>query len=129
MTRYHALIRTHHITSRRKVATLRAAARQHQCTVLLRAGGVPGLMYVAAGSAEGVAAWVDVVRGLRYKDYKVLAAPSDVSDAGKERHQGQEKHDEGELDEVAEVKDFGRRMEELGLWEWWRGRMGFVKGG
>ena len=57
---YHALIRTHHITSRKKVATLKAAAKKHGCAALLRSGGIPGIMYVR-GDERGVKEWVDVV--------------------------------------------------------------------
>lgn len=58
---YHALIKTHHITSRKKVSTLKAAAEQHDVSALLRSGGVPGIMYVEGREKEGVEAWVGVV--------------------------------------------------------------------
>jgi hypothetical protein len=57
---YHALIRTHHITSRKKVAALKAAAKKYACAALLRSGGVPGIMYVR-GEEDGVEGWVGVV--------------------------------------------------------------------
>ena len=57
---YHALIRTHHITSRKKVAHLRKAAAQYDCYALLRSGGSPGIMY-CKGSEEGVKEWVAAV--------------------------------------------------------------------
>ena len=57
---YHALIRTHHITSRKKVSTLKAAAERSEVFALLRSGGIPGLMYVE-GSHDGVDAWVGTV--------------------------------------------------------------------
>lgn len=57
---YHALIRTHHITSRKKVATLKAAAKNHGCYALLRSGGTPGIMYVR-GEEGGVKEWVETV--------------------------------------------------------------------
>ena len=57
---YHALIRTHHITSRKKVAHLRKAAAQYDCYALLRSGGCPGIMY-CKGSEEGVKEWVAAV--------------------------------------------------------------------
>lgn len=56
---YHALIRTHHITSRKKVATLKAAAKRHGCFALLRSGGSPGIMYVR-GDEVSVKKWVDI---------------------------------------------------------------------
>lgn len=57
---FHALIKTHHITSRKKVSIIRAAAVKFECYALLRSGGVPGVMYVE-GSEEGVSNWVDTV--------------------------------------------------------------------
>lgn len=57
---YHALIKTHHITSRKKVSTIKAAADKHECYALLRSGGIPGVMYVE-GSQEGVASLVDII--------------------------------------------------------------------
>ena len=60
MTLFNALIRTHHITSRKKVAKLRQAAANHNVLALLRSGGAPGIMYVE-GEERGVRAWVDSV--------------------------------------------------------------------
>lgn len=56
-TIFNALLRTHHITSRKKVAALTQAARKHEVYALLRSGGSPGIMYVE-GSKDGVTAWV-----------------------------------------------------------------------
>jgi hypothetical protein len=58
---YNALIRTHHITSRKKVAKLKQAASLHDVFVLIRYGGVPGVMYVE-GQEAGVNDWVSVVQ-------------------------------------------------------------------
>ena len=58
---YHALIRTHHITSRKKVAKLKQAADALGVYVLLRSGGSPGVMYVE-GKEDGVKEWVGVVQ-------------------------------------------------------------------
>lgn len=57
MSSYIAFIRTHHITSRKKVAALKLAAERHGCFALLRSGGSPGMMYVE-GSEEAVRSWV-----------------------------------------------------------------------
>jgi hypothetical protein len=61
MSAYIALIRTHHITSRKKVAALKLAAERHGCFALLRSGGSPGIMYVE-GSEEAVRSWVSQAR-------------------------------------------------------------------
>lgn len=58
---HNALIRTHHITSRKKVAKLKQAATFHDVFVLLRSGGAPGVMYVE-GKEDGVNQWVSDVQ-------------------------------------------------------------------
>jgi len=60
MNCWNALIRTHHITSRKKVAKLRQAADHHHVLALLRYGGAPGIMYVE-GRENGVQQWVEAV--------------------------------------------------------------------
>ena len=57
---WNALIRTHHITSRKKVAKLKQAASAQDVFVLLRSGSPPGIMYVE-GHEQGVVEWVDAV--------------------------------------------------------------------
>jgi hypothetical protein len=58
---WNALIRTHHITSRKKVAKLKQAAGDNGVFVLLRSGGAPGIIYVE-GTQEGVEKWVTSVQ-------------------------------------------------------------------
>ena len=58
---WHALIRTHHITSRKKVAKLKQAAATHHVYVLVRSGSSPGIMYVE-GPQAGVESWVAAVQ-------------------------------------------------------------------
>lgn len=57
---FNALIRTHHITSRKKVTKLKQAADATQVFALLRSGSSPGIMYVE-GPESGVRHWVDSV--------------------------------------------------------------------
>lgn len=57
---FNALIRTHHITSRKKVTKLKQAAEACDIFALLRSGGCPGIMYVE-GNEKGVRQWVDSV--------------------------------------------------------------------
>ena len=57
---WNALIRTHHITSRKKVAKLKQAAGDKSVFVILRRG-LPGVMYVE-GTREGVEGWVSAVQ-------------------------------------------------------------------
>lgn len=58
---WHALIRTHHITSRKKVAKLRQAASAEDVYALIRYGGAPGIMYVQ-GRKGNVDSWVAAVQ-------------------------------------------------------------------
>ena len=58
---WHALIRTHHITSRYKVSRLRQAAKRLGVYAVVRNGGPPGVMYVE-GPRESVEDWIDEVR-------------------------------------------------------------------
>jgi hypothetical protein len=117
---YTALIRTHHITSRKKVATLKAAAKAIRCSALLRSGGMPGVMYVESRHEASVRKWVDIVHDLRYKDYQLVAPPARLIDRG-----AGSAGDGFAFEEVESVKEFGAKMQEMGIWEWWRKAMGY----
>lgn len=53
------LIKTHHMTSRKKIIALNKAAKRFSCSVLLKTGGPPGVM-LAEGEEAGE--WLEVVR-------------------------------------------------------------------
>jgi hypothetical protein len=122
MAFYHAFIRTHHITSRQKVALLKAAAKKHDVTALLRSGGVPGLMYVHGRSLDSVQCWVDVVHGLRYKDHHLVVPASKVPE-GCLGNVGDDTV--GIVEEVEAVRDMAAVMEKRGLLGWWKKAMRF----
>ena len=122
---YNALIRTHHITSRKKVAALKRAADVHQCSVLLRSGGCPGIMYVEGRDKVQVEGWVGVVRKLRYKDFQLVTRPSALEPEGEPEENIKEELDIG-LAEVESVKEFGNFMEKRGVLNWWRKGMGYT---
>ncbi|KAI6832079.1 hypothetical protein KC340_g7340 [Hortaea werneckii] len=122
---WNALIRTHHITSRKKVAKLKQAASAQDVFVLLRSGSPPGIMYVE-GERRGTEEWVSTVQKLRYKDYQLAARPAEVereSDRGKV--QGEGLVGEG-LHETESVKDFAQQMHDRGVFGWWRKAMGYT---
>ncbi|CAN9439661.1 unnamed protein product [Alternaria alternata] len=119
---YNALIRTHHITSRKKVAKLKAAASNCHIYALLRYGGCPGIMY-CQGSETGVREWVSNVQRLRYKDFQLVKKPAGKEVEGKEVKDGVTY---GKLEEVESVKDFGASMQKMGVWSWWRKGMGYI---
>jgi len=57
---YNALIRTHHVTSRKKVGKVKKMAVHELRYLLIRSGGSPGLMY-AEGSEESLKDWISGV--------------------------------------------------------------------
>ncbi|KAF2005221.1 hypothetical protein P154DRAFT_518753 [Amniculicola lignicola CBS 123094] len=121
---WNALIRTHHITSRKKVAKLRQAATNYDVFALLRYGGCPGIMY-CEGTESGVRNWVSTVQRLRYKDYHLVRKPA-VLDTERAVRQWTPSAEFGKLEEVESVKEFGAHMQEAGVWQWWRRGMGFL---
>jgi hypothetical protein len=122
---FNALIRTHHITSRKKVAVLKKAADAHNCYVLLRSGGSPGVMYVEGRREEDVGAWVNTVQRLRYKDYQLVTKPAPQTDEGCEGERDRDCTTRPGLREVDSVKEFGFIMKERGFLNWWRKGMGY----
>lgn len=122
---FNALIRTHHITSRKKLAALRKAASNNAVYALMCSGGCPGIMY-CEGDEDGVKEWVGIVQRLRYKDFQLVKKPAEL-----ENLQGQSHLRKalvlGKMEEVESVKEFGARMDALGLWDWWRRGMGYTK--
>ncbi|RAH71059.1 uncharacterized protein BO66DRAFT_64283 [Aspergillus aculeatinus CBS 121060] len=126
---YNALIRTHHITSRKKVSALKRAADMHNCFVLLRSGGCPGIMYVEARDKDAVESWVNVVRNLRYKDFQLVTRPG-LLEVEYEQNSAGERADPPKqrpgVSEIDSVKEFGGLMEQRGVWKWWRKGMGYL---
>lgn len=113
------LIRTHHITSRKKLQRVRKAASQHALPfVLIRSGGSPGIMY-AEGAEADVGAWVSFVRGLRYKDFHCPRKPAE------NRVLVPNQTALASFEEVESVTEFGYRMEQRGLASWWKSAMGY----
>ncbi|KAA8644892.1 hypothetical protein EYZ11_007484 [Aspergillus tanneri] len=136
---HNALIRTHHITSRKKVSALKRAADTYNCFVLLRSGGCPGIMYVESKEKVAVESWVSTVRNLRYKDFQLVARPGVLADENQTYGENSKNHRYQErlsqemkrdqtigLFEVETVKDFGSIMQQRGVWHWWRKGMGYT---
>lgn len=119
---WNALIRTHHITSRKKIAKLRHAAGKEKVYALLRSGGSPGLMY-AEGEREGIEEWVASVQRLRYKDFQLAIRPGMVQ----RETDGfdTDPSERGTLYETGSVRDFAAQMERRRVMAWWRKGMGY----
>lgn len=124
---YTALIRTHHITSRKKLQRVKKSARQLEVPyVLVRSGGAPGIMYAEAPEENAVASWVAAVRDLRYKDFQCARKPTLqrvlLSAAAGGKSAAPTSPSFQELETTAE---FGHVMEEKGLTKWWGVGMGY----
>ncbi|KAL4748795.1 hypothetical protein BDW72DRAFT_195436 [Aspergillus terricola var. indicus] len=138
MSYYNALIRTHHITSRKKVSALKRAADSFNVFAILRSGGCPGIMYIEAKDKDAVESWINVVRNLRYKDFQLVSRPACVMvEEELMKAEGKENNDAQRggkaflgvgLEEVESVKEFGNLMAQRGVWQWWRKGMGYVRG-
>lgn len=125
---FNCLIRTHHITSRKKLQKVRKAAKQnHVDSVLVRSGGSPGIFYAESRDAEGLEEWVSMLQALRYKDYQCVARPAPVSERdGVAALNGQEKrHGADGFCEMHSIADFAQQMDLRGLSTWWKKGMGY----
>ncbi len=60
---HRALIKTHHMTSRKKITAINKAAKKYDCAVYLKTGArPPGCMIAESEGEEGVRAWVASVK-------------------------------------------------------------------
>ncbi|KAL9630807.1 MAG: hypothetical protein Q9204_004535 [Flavoplaca sp. TL-2023a] len=117
---YRALIKTHHMTSRKKIQAITKSAKQHSCSVLLKTGKPPGVM-IAEGTEDALKQWVEGVKRLRYKDYRLLRLEAVTT--------GQLTTTPGNVTEFGAMKDLSAHLEECEVWEWWAEHMGFTNGG
>lgn len=58
---FRALIKTHHMTSRKKIQAITKSAKHHSCSVLIKTGKPPGVM-IAEGTEDAVKQWVETVK-------------------------------------------------------------------
>ncbi|KAL8827427.1 MAG: hypothetical protein Q9170_007015 [Blastenia crenularia] len=120
MLSHRALIKTHHMTSRRKIQLLTKSAKLTSCSVLLKTGKPPGVM-IAEGDEEGVRSWVEGVKRLRYKDYRLLRLEAIE---GKQLPIGP-----GSVLEINSMKELSAYLAECDLLNWWTEHMRFTSGG
>ncbi|KAL1864610.1 hypothetical protein Daus18300_007627 [Diaporthe australafricana] len=121
-TLFVTLIRTHHVTSRKKLQRVRKAAAHFGIPfVLVRYGGSPGLMYAEGHDGSRLSAWVGAVKDLRYKDFQCVYKPEarqlsddDASAATRPPVPS------GAFNETESVSAFGQVMEWKGLGEWFK---------
>ncbi|TVY46663.1 hypothetical protein LOCC1_G003759, partial [Lachnellula occidentalis] len=116
------LIKTHHMTSRKKIGIITRATKRLDCSVLLKVGANPGIM-LCEGHENRASEWETVVRKLRYKDMRLLKRES-IS----ELHLATLGVKEGDVEEMEEIKDFAKLLEkDPRLFHSWRVGMGYVK--
>lgn len=124
---YRALIKTHHMTSRKKITTLTKSASHLNCSVLLKTGSCPGIMLCEASTLLSMQDWVEGVRKLRYKDYQLMKKEMVIL-AEKERAL-RGIVDRGQVVEIDKLSDFGKILGDGELHAWWRRAMGYVREG
>ncbi|KAH7148443.1 hypothetical protein EDB81DRAFT_792281 [Dactylonectria macrodidyma] len=126
---FNCLIRTHHITSRKKVQRVRRAASQLNVDwVLIRSGGSPGIMFAESRDEAGLVEWVAAVQALRYKDFRcpVRPGPAPVDgDGGKHKGANGMVLRATGFDETESVAEFAKQMDIRGLGAWWKRGMGY----
>lgn len=118
-TLFVTLIRTHHVTSRKKLQRVKKAAAHFGVPfVLVRYGGSPGLMYAESDEASCLGSWVGAVKDLRYKDFQCVYKPEarQVGDGPA----AAQVLPSGAFNETESVSFFGQVMERKGLGEWFR---------
>ena len=116
---FNCLIRTHHITSRKKLQRVRRAAGEFGVDwLLIRSGGSPGLMFAESSRLDRLEHWVAAVQNLRYKDFQCAQKPAPSASASPVLLASGFK-------EVGVMADFGSEMELRGLTQWWHKAMGY----
>lgn len=128
---FNCLIRTHHITSRKKVRRVRHAADQLGVDkVLIRSGGSPGIMFAESGDETSLVDWVAEVQALRYKDFRCVSRPA-LTEAVAPARAPAPSQLTGLLrtagfHETESVAEFAKEMEYKGLTGWWKKAMGYT---
>lgn len=117
-TLFVTLIRTHHVTSRKKLQRVRKAAAHFDIPfVLVRYGGSPGLMYAESHAGSCLSSWVSAVKDLRYKDFQCVYKPGARLVHGASTTSPVPS---GAFNETESVSSFGQVMEWKGLGEWFK---------
>src|SRR6478736_5188812 len=113
---FNCLIRTHHITSRKKLWRVRRAAENLNVDwLLVKSGSPPGLMFAEARDLSELTEWVSTVQSLRYKDYRCVAKPAPAPEGSVVEDKGVRRMG---FEETTEVKEFAKVMEVRGLGGW-----------
>ncbi|KFH42172.1 hypothetical protein ACRE_071070 [Hapsidospora chrysogenum ATCC 11550] len=128
---FNCLIRTHHITSRKKLQKVRRAAGQLGVGVLVRSNGSPGLMYGESYTEDGLVDWVAAVQALRYKDFRCVFRPALITDQVMDDDDPAGMQEQTSrpilagLHETNSITQFAAEMEARRLTRWWKRGMGY----
>lgn len=115
------LIRTHHVTSRKKLQRVKKAAAHFDIPfVLVRYGGSPGLMYAESTEGPNLGSWVSAVKDLRYKDFQCVYKPEMRALNLDDPAAATTPVPAGAFNETESVSSFGQVMEHKGLGEWFK---------
>ncbi|KAG9238507.1 hypothetical protein BJ875DRAFT_450936 [Amylocarpus encephaloides] len=118
------LIKTHHMTSRKKISVITRAAKTLDCVIVLKVGAPPGIM-LCEGANGNAKEWETVVRKLRYKDMQLMRRDEGID----RKHLVPLGIKDGYVREIPEIKEFAKFLEgDAGLYKWWRVWMGYTKG-
>ncbi|KAK9802326.1 hypothetical protein SCARD494_00259 [Seiridium cardinale] len=121
LTLFTTLIRTHHVTSRKKLQRVKKAALHRNIPyVLVRYGGSPGIMYAESTDEDSLSSWVSAVHELRYKDFHCVQKPAVQRICDQDTPERT-----APFNEVDSVAEFGAVMERRGLARWWKIGMGY----
>jgi hypothetical protein len=118
------LARTHHIRSLRKLATLGASTERNSVFVIFKYGK-PGIFY-CEGNAKGVSEWAKSLKQLNYMGYTLCSAPNAIVRDPGSQHTEQHTMQRKEMRRLDTTAEFAKHMEERGVLNWWRIKMGFT---
>lgn len=145
---HRALLKTHHMTSRKKIQAIAKAAKSLSCAVVIKTGHPPGVMIaececedenpeldvmgkeengkkrVAGEGGRRLSEWVSAVKRLRYKDFQLLALEP-IPRPHPNKPQGRLSIPAGRVQELTEMKLLRAYLTECGISAWWTARMGF----
>lgn len=124
------LARTHHVRSFKKLAILGSSAERHKVFVLFKFGK-PGIFY-CEGSKRGVTEWSKALKQQSYMGYVLCSAVHEIvydHDDGAAKGKTSADEDVGKMERTDTTQQFGKYMEEKGVYDWWRVKMGFTGDG
>ncbi|KAI4192642.1 MAG: hypothetical protein LQ348_003090 [Seirophora lacunosa] len=94
------------------------AAKKHSCSVMLKTGKAPGVMMAEGDDEAQVKQWVQGVKRLKYKNYRLLRLEA-VEGA-------QLPVERGNVQEFEWMKDLSASLAASGVLPWWTEHMGFT---